>query len=375
MTSILVVDDLKDNHVLIKMGLRSEEVVLYHAYNGKQALEMISQASPDIILMDIQMPDMDGFEVTRQIKEMPEWKSVPVLFMSALKDIQNILKCYEAGGVDYISKPFKVPEVLARIRTHITIAKLQRELAIERDRMQSILINMLPSHYIDQLKAGSTPQPELQSNVVIAFADFQNFTSMSQVLGPEESIVHLNHLFFGFDEIAFTFGLERVKTLGDGYFAIMNRYPDPTSNALSTVAAMIRMIDYVNYYNSRQTKVEWKLRTGVHIGEVVTGIVGFQKIAFDVWGPSVNMASRLQSSADTTSVSVSNEMFDIISSFVTSKNSDTVELHRVGEIQVHRIDGFIKSDHEVIQKFRSINPQEIYEMYNPDNSLINKLFQ
>jgi CheY-like chemotaxis protein len=375
MTSILVVDDLKDNHVLIKMGLRSEDVVLHHAYNGKEALEMLPKAAPDIILMDIQMPNMDGFEVTRQIKDIPKWKSVPVLFMSALKDIQNILKCYEAGGVDYISKPFKVPEVLARIRTHITIAKLQRELAVERDKMQSILNNMLPQHYIDQLKAGSTPKPELKSNVVIAFADFQNFTTMSQILGPEESVVHLNHLFFGFDEIASSFGLERVKTLGDGYFAIMNGYSEASENALATVAAMLKMIDYVNFYNKNQAKVEWKVRTGVHIGDVVTGIVGFQKIAFDVWGPSVNMASRLQSSSDAVSVSVSDEIFNLIAESITCSGTDTVELHRVGDVHVHRVDGLTTSNHPIIRTYMDLSTESIFKLYNPENSLINKLFQ
>lgn len=375
MAKILVTDDLKENHVLIKMGLRNKSFELLHVYSGEEALEKITAFKPDLILMDIQMPGMDGFETTKIIKQNPLFTKVPILFMSALKDINNILKCYDAGGVDYISKPFKIPELLARINTHITMSQLQNQLSDERDKIQTILNNILPQHYISQLKTGIQPQPELKSDVVVAFADFQNFTSLSQQLGPENSISHLNHLFYAFDDITSRFGMERVKTLGDGYFAISLKENNASYHALKSVAALIKCQQFVEQYNKRFPGIHWKLRVGAHIGNVVTGIVGYQKIAFDVWGPSVNLASRLQSVSGTESIAISEELYHTLEDHVTVGSHQIYDIHRLGPIKVFHVNGLSDScDPSVKKYFNDFDITPLLDTYDLSQGLIHRLF-
>lgn len=375
MAKILVTDDLKENHVLIKMGLRNKPFELMHVYSGEEALEKLNEFKPDLILMDIQMPGIDGFETAKIIKQNPTYAKVPILFMSALKDISNILKCYESGGVDYISKPFKIPELLARINTHITMSQLQNQLSDERDKIQTILNNILPQHYINQLKSGIQPQPELKTNVVVAFADFQNFTSLSQQLGPEKSISHLNHLFYAFDDITSRFGMERVKTLGDGYFAISINEHNDADHALKSVAALIKCQEFVEHYNRKHPEINWKLRVGAHIGNVVTGIVGYQKIAFDVWGPSVNLASRLQSVSGTNTVAISEELYKCLGQNVIVSSHDTYDIHRLGPLEVYHIKGLSdSSDPSIKAYFNNFDISKLLDSYDLSQGLIHRLF-
>ena len=145
-------------------------------------------------------------------------QDVPVIFLSAMRDVENIVRCFDSGGVDYISKPFRQQELIARIETHLKIKRLKEQVDRERDRMKAILGNILPGSYINELTDGKRPGSQLFENVVVMFTDFKNFTGLSEKLGPEASIEHLNRLFFAFDEIIDYFGLERIKNTGRWLF-------------------------------------------------------------------------------------------------------------------------------------------------------------
>ena len=375
MSKILIVDDLEENHMLVNLGLRKLPHELKHVYSGAEALDILKSFNADIILMDIQMPGIDGFETAKRIKELSNFADVPILFMSALKDTSNIVKCYHSGGVDYISKPFKIPELLARINTHLKINRLQRELTQERDKIHTILKNILPENYIQMLKNGQTPKPELQKNVIITFADFQDFTKLSEKLGPEKSVVHLNHLFSAFDDIIVQFGLERVKTLGDGYFAVAIPQSDVHLTALNAIASFLKVLEFVQFYNSKFQIDDWNLRIGMHIGNVITGIVGYQKIAFDIWGPSVNLASRMQSISDIDSITLTQELFDVVGKYVQLHKSDVVKIHRIGPKKVYRIKELNEQcDLNIRNTFQSIDPETIYNQIDTEMGLIKHLF-
>ena len=126
--SILVVDDQPTNLRVLLAFLQSHNFQLYIADSGARALSILSRVSPDLILLDVMMPDLDGFETCRRIKADEERKHIPVVFMTALDSVEDKMAGFSAGGVDYITKPFQQVEVLARIRTHITLRKREREL-------------------------------------------------------------------------------------------------------------------------------------------------------------------------------------------------------------------------------------------------------
>jgi len=132
---VLLVDDVKDNITILIETLK-HEYKLGFALNGPDALTYVNAQSPDLILLDIMMPDMDGYEVCRRLKEDPGTRGIPVIFITALDEIENKTSAFEAGAVDYITKPFEISEVKARVKTHLTLKLARQALAAQRDRLQ-----------------------------------------------------------------------------------------------------------------------------------------------------------------------------------------------------------------------------------------------
>ena len=125
---ILIVDDDPDNLKILQGVLKKTGHKILMANSGERALYQIEHQSPDLILLDVLMPGIDGFETCRQIKLDPATARIPIIFLTALSDVDNKVKGFEAGGVDYITKPFYQAEVLARVNTHLTLHRLQQQL-------------------------------------------------------------------------------------------------------------------------------------------------------------------------------------------------------------------------------------------------------
>jgi class 3 adenylate cyclase len=372
---ILAVDDLPENLMTIKLGLRRYNYNLVTAKSGDRALEILDETRPEIILMDIQMPGRDGFQTAIEIKERPEYKDVPIIFLSALRDVENIVRCFESGGVDYISKPFRQQELIARIETHLKIRRLQRRLASEHDKMNTILGNVLPESYVNKLKTGQRPPSETFHDVVVFFTDFKNFTGISNDIGAEASIDNLNRIFFAFDEIVSHFGVERVKTIGDGYFAVAGINTPNKDAAIRSVCAMLKMQEFLRAYNHIDASIDWQLRVGAHIGTVIAGIVGYQKIAFDVWGSPVNTAARLQSVADTTGIVISDELMRRVASEVTLNRTETHTLHNMGNHQINFVTGLSEGCRkEILDDFNAFDVESLFGIYSRESDLLGKLF-
>ncbi|MBT8366465.1 MAG: response regulator, partial [Deltaproteobacteria bacterium] len=135
---VLLVDDVKDNITILIETLKNE-YLLGFALNGLDALKYAKVKSPDLILLDIMMPDMDGYEVCRRLKADPDTRDIPVLFITALDEIQNKTNAFAVGAVDYITKPFELAEIKARVKTHLTLKLASQALAAQRDRLQQSL--------------------------------------------------------------------------------------------------------------------------------------------------------------------------------------------------------------------------------------------
>ena len=125
---ILIVDDTPENIQILGVMLRQEAYRINVAQNGLQALEMVEKVQPNLILLDIMMPEMDGYEVCRHLKQIPESKDIPVIFLTARTETESIVKGFELGAVDYITKPFRKLELLVRVRTHLELRRSKQEL-------------------------------------------------------------------------------------------------------------------------------------------------------------------------------------------------------------------------------------------------------
>lgn len=138
--TLLIVDDNKDNLKVLQELLKPEGYSIRIATHGQGALESIQAKHPDLILLDIQLPDITGYEVCQQLKTNDETRDIPVIFLSALDDPQDKVKGFSAGGVDYVTKPFHSAELLARVRTHLTIGRLQYELQQINDSLEQRIL-------------------------------------------------------------------------------------------------------------------------------------------------------------------------------------------------------------------------------------------
>jgi PleD family two-component response regulator len=138
-STVLVVDDQPFNLTLLVTILQKEQYRVVIAESGEQALQQLAEDLPDIILLDVVMPGIDGFELCRQLKDDPKTAAIPVIFMTALTELEHKVRAFKLGGVDYITKPFQNEEVLARLNAHLTIRRLNRELQEKNDRLEGAL--------------------------------------------------------------------------------------------------------------------------------------------------------------------------------------------------------------------------------------------
>ena len=176
MESILLVDDQPANLQMLSQTLEKLGTKLLFAKNGETALAIAQKAQPNLILLDIMMPGIDGFEVCRRLKENSETRKIPVIFLSALDETGDKVRGLQLGAVDYVAKPFQPEEVIARVNTHLTIHRLGREVQQQRDELEHELLivsqlqrNLLPERLpdIDGLKLLFITKPAVTPAVII----------------------------------------------------------------------------------------------------------------------------------------------------------------------------------------------------------------
>lgn len=312
--SILVVEDSPINQRILQNLLRKEGYTVRIAGHGREALAKVREEQPDLIVLDILMPEMDGLELCRLLKEQALTRDVPVIFISSLDNTADKLSGFAAGGVDYITKPFHPGEVLARISTHLKLCRLQRQLGeknrqleLEKQKSEALLLNVLPARVAAELMDKGSCAPQYFPEVTVCFVDIVQFTSAAATLPPEVLIGELNILFTAFDRIAEANACERMKTIGDAYLFVCGIPQFNAQHTQDAAAAALEMITYVEERN-RIEELQWQVRIGLHSGPVVGGIVGSKKYLYDIFGDTVNIAARLQSLSEPMRINVSVEV-------------------------------------------------------------------
>jgi class 3 adenylate cyclase len=173
------------------------------------------------------------------------------------------------------------------------LSGLLRDLEIERARSQRLLLNVLPQRVVDRLAAGATSIADRHDDATVLLGDLVGFTSISASMPAAQLVEELNEMFRGFDAICDRHGVEKIKTVGDAYLVVGGLAGDPDSAAAAIADAAIAMTALLGVGSGR-----WQIRIGLHCGPLVAGVVGTSKFAYDVWGDTVNTASRLQTTSD-----------------------------------------------------------------------------
>ena len=298
---ILIVEDAPPNILALTSVLKEHGYQVSVATNGRQALDVLDRVRPDLILLDVMMPEMDGFETCQHIKASTKWREIPLIFLTSKNEPTDIVRGFELGAVDYVAKPFNAHELLARVHTHLTLDRLHRE-------NERLLLNVLPASIARKLKQQAGIIAEGFDNVSVLFADLVGFTALSARLAPTELIELLNRVFSTFDELAEQYGVEKIKTIGDAYM-VAGGLPEPCSDHLDSLASMaLAMLDRLRDLNSEFDGLS--LRIGLHTGHVIAGVIGIRKFIYDIWGDTVNTASRLESHGVPGRVHVSDTVYE-----------------------------------------------------------------
>ena len=297
--TILLVDDAPANIQIVREILKDTYKTRV-ATSGAKALELARMAPlPDLILLDVMMPEMDGYEVCSRLKAEPSTREIPVIFLTAMTDTADETKGFTVGAVDYIHKPFSPAVVLARVRTHLNLRETREHLAREKRLVDQLLDNMLPAAAVAELKTTGSVAPKRFENVAVLFVDLVSFTSYCDRHTPEEVVGSLGDLFRTFEQCASRGGLEKIKTVGDAFLATAGLL-QPVSNPIE--AAVRCALEIASA--APTIREGWQVRAGVHCGAVMAGIVGQERHQFDIWGDTVNVASRLTSAASPQSVAL-----------------------------------------------------------------------
>jgi len=303
--TILVVDDSVENLQVLSALLRDKYKVKV-AKNGAKALEILeADPSIDLILLDIMMPDVDGYEVCKQIKANSSTAKIPVIFLTALNESSDETKGFKAGGADFITKPFNADVVMARIRTHL-------DLQVERRRADDLLRVLLPDNVIEALIEKGNYAPETHSNASVLFCDLVGFTTISSRLTPHELIHELTEIFTAYDDLAVIHNVARIKTIGDAYMAVAGIGSNNNAHATDLVKFGLALVSYLQEKNSNSS-IEWKCRIGIHSGEIISGVVGKSRFQFDVMGDNVNIAARVESNGRPMCVAITEETKSLLS--------------------------------------------------------------
>ena len=341
---ILIIDDSSVNRKILSGLMTRNNFRVLSADNSYSALNILKEATPDLILLDIVLPDIDGYALCKQLKEQEETKGIPVIFISSLGEIESKLTGFAVGGVDYITKPFDHSEVLARVQTQLRLADLQhqledqnRQMDLERQRSEALLHNVLPEKVAEELLETGVCQPKNFDNATVCFVDLVTFTDIASRLSPEQVVDELNAIFTGFDHISNKYNCERIKTIGDAYLFVCGvPEPDP-DHAYNVVAAAVEMVAFLRHRNTSHEQ-KWEVRVGVHSGQLVGGIVGTEKYLYDIFGDTVNVASRMEELAPPMRVNLS-EVTNILlmKRLATTKRKDAFVKGK-GQLSMYLVD-------------------------------------
>ena len=332
---VLIVDDSPTNIGIISGVLKQDGYRTKVATNGEKTLVLAAaEEKPDLVLLDVMMPGMDGYEVCRRLKDNPATRDIPIIFITARSDEQDEERGFSVGAVDYIQKPFSGPIVRARVRSQLALQNALHEAQDARMQADQLLHALLPKAAADEIQSIGTVVPRRHENVAVLFCDVANFTSYCDGHEPEDVVSRLDALFVIFEQIAAKYGVEKIKTIGDAFMAatgLLNEVKDPIGATIRCGLEMAATLIDAN--------LGWTVRVGVHAGPVVSGVVGQERYQFDIWGDTVNVAARMAGKGTPGGVAVTNAIWERVKSQFDAVPLGELEVKGKGSLSVYEIRG------------------------------------
>ena len=354
---VLLVDDSRMMRAVLKKALGEigfRNVV--EAVDGGDAVAKMLAAPFDLVLLDMEMPVMTGLEVLAAMNLAPDLKGLPVIVISGADQIDMAVQCIEAGAEDYLTKPPNLTLLRARVSTslekkrlrdleRLRLLQLQAEKELverEREKSERLLLNILPSAIAGRLKGGEKSIANGPEIVSVLFADLCGFTAMSRKTSPADLVAMLNQIFTAFDHIVEEHGVEKIKTIGDCYMLVGGIPLQRDDHAAAVAECALEMIDALAALN-RESGDALQMRVGIHSGPVVAGVIGKIKFTYDLWGDTVNVASRMESSGQPGRVQISEQTEAQLRGQFALEDRGFVECKGLGAVKTFFLNGRISA--------------------------------
>lgn len=387
---ILIVDDLPALRAVLTSQLEKSGYVVEAAVDGLDGWEMFQKNPPMMVISDVEMPRMNGFDLCKKIKFEYDGPLVPVGLVTAHVTEDFLLKGMEAGADVYLTRPYQLDVLLEQLKlalqkgawnpktTHhetvnildksyelstdwkhltnmMTIAykavvnqnrlldeakenltKAYKELEESQAEVLRLLSNTMPPKIAEHLMTKGWVMPKSIAECTVMFTDFVGFTKSVEQMPPAKLIKNLDHYFGFIDRLTEKYRLEKIKTIGDSYM-IASGVPDFQEN--HTIRCVLAGLELINFIESKITEeyVIWPIRIGIHTGPVIAGIIGQKRIAYDLWGANVNLASRMESNSTPNMITISPTSYEMVKEFIEATEESVPDLPISSVYRVHGI--------------------------------------
>ncbi len=344
----IVEDDVQLNNVIAR-SLKKAGYRCKSFFGGKEVLDIIDQLnsnSPEagILLLDFILDDMNAIELLQKLRNYHV--ELPFVIMTSYGDEKTAVELMKLGAIDYINKEKyfinHIVKVIANARDKIeSKCKLEQsrkeleesaqklkllnqqinlqKIALENEKAKTdkLLQSVLPKKIAHELLEKGYSKPRHYHNVSILFADVIGFSDLAKSSSPIDLVTRLDNYFYIFDEIVEQHGLEKIKTIGDCYMCAGGIPEENEYNAITTVIAGLKIQDTIQKLTAEYSSElpSFRLRLGIHTGEVVAGVVGKIKFAYDIWGDAVNIASRIVEAGESDRVNISEKTYQLVKDY------------------------------------------------------------
>ena len=288
---VLIADDEPFNVDFLEQELEELNYDTLSAGNGEEALTLIRSQAPDLVLLDIMMPVMDGFAVLAHMKADPTLRNIPVIIISAMNDLESVVKGIEYGAEDYLSKPFEPVLLQARLSSSLEKKRL-------RDEQRRLIRTFTDRDVAEELIRQGFSLGGKYTHISAMYTDIRNFTTITEANDPADIIHLINQYYLIVIDAVQSHGGNVNQLQGDGllsYFGAPVSYPDQAVRAVQSALEISRKVSSFNEEQAKSGGLQIKIGTGIATGRVVAGYVGTpSRASYLCVGDPINLSSRLE---------------------------------------------------------------------------------
>lgn len=318
-------------------------------YQGEKALAYL-------LLGDVSNEERSVSNIIKHLNFLQLLTNICVSAIENQRLAKEVLK-QEQERRKIIEKQNEILEGLVQERT--------KDLRLEKEESERLLHNILPEKIAEELKQKGKTTPLRHNEATILFTDFKGFTATSATISPQDLVNELNEIFKEFDFIMEKYSIEKIKTIGDAYMAVCGIPKESNTHAMQCVLAAFNMISFLEK-RKETAKIKWEMRVGIHSGPLVAGVVGTKKFTYDVWGDTVNTASRMESNGSPGRINVSASTYQLVKDFFDCEYRGKLAAKGKGEIDMYFIqqpketERYLNARNFIIEKMKKELPPDLF---------------